>query len=112
MLKMPYIHYIDVKSNEQHQQEITGLTYKSVEHPCSLACLIMICSLLDVTHHGQVVGFVLVLDHDSSRRCCLWNEVTLTEEVPPFPTGFYNASLHYISRVFDFTAHQEEVGEF
>jgi hypothetical protein len=26
MLKMPYIHYKDVKSNEQRQQEITGLT--------------------------------------------------------------------------------------
>jgi hypothetical protein len=26
MLKMPNIHYIDVKSNEQHQQDITGLT--------------------------------------------------------------------------------------
>ncbi len=48
---MPYIHYIDVKSNEQRQQEITGLTslYKSAGHPCSLACLIVICSLLDIT---------------------------------------------------------------
>ncbi len=26
MLKMPYIHYIDVKSNEQRQKEVTGLT--------------------------------------------------------------------------------------
>ena len=26
MLKMPHIHYIDVKSNEQRQQEVTGLT--------------------------------------------------------------------------------------
>jgi len=26
MLKEPYIHYIAVKSNEQCQQEITGLT--------------------------------------------------------------------------------------
>ncbi len=26
MLKMPYIHYMDVKSNEQCEQDITGLT--------------------------------------------------------------------------------------
>jgi hypothetical protein len=25
-LKMSYIHYIDIKSNEQRQQEIAGLT--------------------------------------------------------------------------------------
>ncbi len=42
-----------------------------------------------------VVGFVLVLDHDSHRRCCLWNEVMLTEEVPPLATGFCNASSLY-----------------
>jgi hypothetical protein len=24
--KLPYIHYIDIKNNEQHQQEIAGLT--------------------------------------------------------------------------------------
>ncbi len=43
------------------------------------------CSLLAV-----VVGFVLVLDPDSHRRYCLCNEVTLTEEVPPLSTDFYN----------------------
>jgi hypothetical protein len=49
MLKMPKIHYIDVKSDEQCQQDITVL--KSLEvSGTSLACLIMICSLLDVTH--------------------------------------------------------------
>ena len=43
MLKMPKIHYIDVKSDEQHQQDITVL--KSLEvSGTSLACLIMICS--------------------------------------------------------------------
>jgi hypothetical protein len=60
MLKMPYIHYIDVKSNEQRQQEsLYWHHYKSAGHPCSLACLIMICSLLDVTHkeHKWQNGF-------------------------------------------------------
>ena len=60
MLKIPYIHYIDVKSNEQRQQEsLYWHHYKSAGHPCSLACLIMICSLLDVTHkeHWWQNGF-------------------------------------------------------
>jgi hypothetical protein len=49
MLKMPKTHYIDVKSDEQCQQDITVL--KSLEvSGTSLACLIMIRSLLDVTH--------------------------------------------------------------
>ena len=49
-----------------------------------------------------VVGFFLALDHDSRRRCCLWNEVTPTKGVPPLATGFYNAGLLY----------HEEVGGF
>jgi hypothetical protein len=49
MLKMPKIHYIDVKSDEQRQQDITVLKSLEVSGP-SLACLIIICSLLDVTH--------------------------------------------------------------
>jgi hypothetical protein len=49
MFKMPKIHYIDVKSDDQGQQDITVL--KSLEvSGTSLACLIMICSLLDVAH--------------------------------------------------------------
>ncbi len=46
---MPYIHYIGVKSNEHRQQEINGLTSLLVSRT-SLPCLIMICSLVDVTH--------------------------------------------------------------
>ena len=42
-----------------------------------------------------VVGFVLVLVHDSHRSCCLWNEVTPTEGVPLLDTGFYNLSSLY-----------------
>ncbi len=46
---MPKTHYIDVKSDEQCQQDITEL--KSLEvSGTSLACLLMICSSLDVTH--------------------------------------------------------------
>jgi hypothetical protein len=65
MLKMPYIHYIDVKSNEQSQQEITGLTSLQVTGT-SLACLIMICSLVDVTHkeHKWRNGFFLCLEKE------------------------------------------------
>jgi hypothetical protein len=61
MLKMPHIHYIDVNSNEQRQQDITVLTlYVS---GTSLACLIMICSLLDVTHkehNDEIASFVVL----------------------------------------------------
>jgi hypothetical protein len=65
MLKMPYIHYIDVKSNEHFQQDITGLS-----------CLIMICSLvsglvpvlpiyyIDVEHneHDDEMASVIVIE--------------------------------------------------
>jgi len=42
-----------------------------------------------------VVGFVLVLDHVSHRRCCLCNEVMSTEEVPPLPQPFKTSSSLY-----------------
>ncbi len=48
MLKMPKIHYIDFKSDEQRHQD--------------LACLIMICSLLDVTyreHNDKMASFAV-----------------------------------------------------
>ncbi len=51
MLKMPCIHYIDVKvMNSVSRKSPDWHTHKSAGHPCSLACLIMICSLLYVTH--------------------------------------------------------------
>ena len=62
MLKMPHIHYIDVNSNEQRQQDITVLTSLYVSGT-SLACLIMICSLLDVTHkehNDEMASFVVL----------------------------------------------------
>ena len=159
MLKMPFIHYIDVKStvmNSVSRKSLDWHPYKSAGHPCSLACPIVICSLLDVTHKdiknisdemasfvclekqpqsalkmlnmqtmcssgktiraycslwAGVVGFVLVLDHDSHRRCCLWNEVTQTEKVSPFSTA-YIVRVYNISGVFDFTAHWKEVVGF
>ncbi len=49
MLKMPYILYIDIKSNEQHQQEITGLTSLKVRGT-SMVGLIMICLLSEMLH--------------------------------------------------------------
>ena len=59
---MPKTHYIDVKSDEQCQQDITVL--KSLEvSGTSLACLIMICSLLDVTHkehNDEMATFVIL----------------------------------------------------
>jgi hypothetical protein len=61
MLKMPKIHYIDVKSDEQRQKDITVL--KSLEvSGTSLSCLIMICSFLDVTHreHNDKMDFFAV----------------------------------------------------
>ncbi len=45
---------------------------------------------LTVHYQAEWSAFVLVLDHDSHRRCCLWNEVTPTEGVPPLDTGFFN----------------------
>jgi|LakMenE18May11ns_1017448.scaffolds.fasta_scaffold9217161_1 hypothetical protein len=61
MLKMPKIHYIDFKSDEQRHQDITVL--KSLEvSGTSLACLIMICSLLDVTyreHNDKMASFAV-----------------------------------------------------
>jgi hypothetical protein len=44
---MSYIHYVDIKSNEQRQQEIAGL------RPCFQACLLVVCLLLDVKHKGH-----------------------------------------------------------
>jgi hypothetical protein len=42
MLKMPDIHNIDVESNEQRQQDITGLTSLKVSGTSLLlACLIL-----------------------------------------------------------------------
>ncbi len=49
MLKIPNTHYIDVKSNEQQQQDITVLTSLKVSGT-SQTCLIVICSILDVTY--------------------------------------------------------------
>jgi hypothetical protein len=46
--------------------------------------------LLFTMSWSGVVGFVLVLDHESHRRCCLWNEVAPTEGVHPLATAFYN----------------------
>jgi hypothetical protein len=46
---------------------------------------------------------VLVLDHDSPRRCCLWNEVTPTEEVSILSAA-YIVRVYYISCIFNFTA--------
>jgi hypothetical protein len=57
---------------------------------------------------GQLV---LVLKQDSPRRCCLWNEVTPTEEAFPLSTA-YIVQVYCISHVFDFTAHWIEVGGF
>ncbi len=122
--------------NNVSRKSLDWHPYKTAGHPCSLACLIMICSLLDVKHkeHNWQNGFFCYsslelqpqsavkmlnvqtmcssifdgkitrgllftvcwsgqlcscLDHDSPRRCCLWNEVMPTEGVPP-P---YSASL-------------------
>jgi hypothetical protein len=58
-----------------------------------------------------VVGFVLVLVHDSHRRCCLWNEVTPTEGVHHLATGFYNLQFTMCG-VFDAKTCHEEVGDF
>jgi hypothetical protein len=49
-----------------------------------------IFGLLFTMSWSGVVGFVLVLEHESHRRCCLWNEVTPTGGVHPLATGFYN----------------------
>jgi hypothetical protein len=54
---------------------------------------------------------VLILDHDSPWRCCLWNEVTPTEEVSPLSTA-HIVRVYYTSCVFNFTAHWEEIGGF
>jgi hypothetical protein len=37
---------------------------------------------------------LFLLDHDSPRRCCLWNEVTPTEGVLPLPHSLYSAYLY------------------
>ena len=61
MLKMPKIHYIDFRSDEQRHQDITVL--KSLEvSGTSLACLRMIYSLLDVTyreHNDKMASFAV-----------------------------------------------------
>ncbi len=43
--------------------------YKSAGHPCSLACLIMICSLLDVTHKKQMTKWLLLLSWKVTSVC-------------------------------------------
>jgi hypothetical protein len=50
---------------------------------------------LYTVHYAGVVGFVLVLNYDSPRKCCLWNEVTSTEEVSPLSTAFI-VRVYYI----------------
>jgi hypothetical protein len=139
---MPYIHYIDVKvMNNVSRKALDWQSYKTAGHPCSLACLIMICSLQEVKHkeHNWRNGFFLcsglesqpqsavrmlnmqtvcrvlsagkqqrtccplcagvsalfLLDHDSTWRCCLWNEVTPTEGVLPLPHSLYSSCLLY-----------------
>ncbi len=60
MFKMPYIHYIDVKvMNNVSRKSLDWHPYYTAGHPCSLACLIMICSLLDVKlkEHNWRNGF-------------------------------------------------------
>jgi len=67
------------------------------------------CLLFTMGWSGRLLFFVIC--SPSSRemlRCCLCNEVMPTEEAAPLTTGFYNLA-HYISGIFDFTAHHEEV---
>jgi hypothetical protein len=45
----------------------------------------------------------------SHRRYCLCFDVTLIEGDSPSPIGFDSAPVHYISGVFDITAHNKEV---
>ncbi len=49
--------------------------YKSAGHPCSLACLIMICSLLNVIHkeHNWLNGF---FQPQSVLRCWIYRQCT------------------------------------
>ncbi len=60
--------------------------YKSAGHPCSLACLIMICSLLDVTQkeHDWWNGFF----------CCLESNLSLHSNVE------YTDNVHSVQQNF------------
>ncbi len=51
-------------------------------------------------HYELECSALFVLDHDSHRRCCLWNEVTPTESVPPSPQAFVTFSSLYKWRIW------------
>ncbi len=64
--------------NSVSRKSLAWHHYKSEGHPCSLACLIMICSLLDVTHkeHNWRNGLFRCLEKwpQSVLRCWIYRQ--------------------------------------
>ncbi len=54
---------------------------------------------------------LILLDHNSPRRCCLWIGVTPIEKEFS-PSTAYIVWIYYISRRIVLTAHRKEAGKF